>query len=55
MKKPDTGAEMLGMSRLCTLIGTYQPPRKSIPVGWRDGSVVKNTHCSPEGPEFKFQ
>jgi hypothetical protein len=23
--------------------------------GWRDGSVVKNTDCSSEGPEFKFQ
>jgi hypothetical protein len=23
--------------------------------GWRDGSVVKSTDCSSEGPEFKFQ
>jgi hypothetical protein len=23
--------------------------------GWRDGSVVKSTDCSPEGPEFKSQ
>ena len=23
--------------------------------GWRDGSVVKSTHCSSEGPEFKSQ
>jgi hypothetical protein len=24
-------------------------------VGWRDGSVVKSTDCSSEGPEFKSQ
>jgi len=23
--------------------------------GWRDGSVVKSTDCSPRGPEFKSQ
>jgi hypothetical protein len=23
--------------------------------GWRDGSEVKSTDCSSEGPEFKFQ
>jgi hypothetical protein len=23
--------------------------------GWRDGSVVKSTECSCEGPEFKSQ
>jgi hypothetical protein len=23
--------------------------------GWRDGSVVKSTVCSSEGPEFKSQ
>jgi hypothetical protein len=23
--------------------------------GWRDGSAVKSTDCSSEGPEFKFQ
>ena len=23
--------------------------------GWRDGSVVKSTDCSPRGPEFNFQ
>jgi hypothetical protein len=22
-------------------------------MGWRDGSVVKSTDCSSEGPEFK--
>jgi hypothetical protein len=26
-----------------------------IQPGWRDGSVVKNTDCSSEGPEFKSQ
>jgi hypothetical protein len=29
--------------------------KKIIPLGWRDGSVVKSTDCSSEGPEFKFQ
>jgi hypothetical protein len=24
-------------------------------MGWRDGSVVKSTDCSSEGPEFKSQ
>jgi hypothetical protein len=24
-------------------------------LGWRDGSVVKSTDCSSEGPEFKSQ
>jgi hypothetical protein len=24
-------------------------------LGWRDGSVVKSTECSSEGPEFKSQ
>jgi hypothetical protein len=24
-------------------------------LGWRDGSVVKNTDCSSTGPEFKSQ
>jgi hypothetical protein len=29
---------------------------KSIEVGgWRDGSAVKSTDCSSEGPEFKSQ
>jgi hypothetical protein len=23
--------------------------------GWREGSVVKSTNCSSEGPEFKSQ
>jgi hypothetical protein len=23
--------------------------------GWRDGSVIKSTYCSSEGPEFKSQ
>jgi hypothetical protein len=29
--------------------------QKSERRGWRDGSAVKNTDCSFEGPEFKFQ
>jgi hypothetical protein len=24
-------------------------------MGWRDGSVVKNTDCSSKGPEFNSQ
>jgi hypothetical protein len=24
-------------------------------TGWRDGSAVKSTDCSSEGPEFKSQ
>jgi high mobility group protein B2 len=28
---------------------------KKDPEGWRDGSAVKSTDCSSEGPEFKSQ
>jgi hypothetical protein len=28
---------------------------KSVPGGWRDGSVVKSTDCSSRGPEFNYQ
>jgi hypothetical protein len=28
---------------------------KGLVMGWRDGSVVKSTDCSSEGPEFKSQ
>jgi hypothetical protein len=28
---------------------------ESGPLGWRDGSTVKSTNCSYEGPEFKSQ
>jgi hypothetical protein len=28
---------------------------KHINRGWRDGSVVKSTDCSSEGPEFNSQ
>ena len=27
---------------------------KNSMQGWRDGSAVKSTDCSSEGPEFKF-
>jgi hypothetical protein len=27
----------------------------TLKLGWRDGSVVKSTDCSSEGPEFKSQ
>jgi hypothetical protein len=29
--------------------------RKEVWGGWQDGSVVKSTDCSSEGPEFKSQ
>jgi hypothetical protein len=29
--------------------------KKNKREGWRDGSEVKNTDCSSEGPEFKSQ
>jgi hypothetical protein len=29
--------------------------KKKKKSGWRDGSVVKSTDCSSEGPEFKSQ
>jgi hypothetical protein len=39
-----------------SLISDFQigepPPRW---LGWRDGSVVKNTDCSSRGPEFNSQ
>jgi len=28
---------------------------KIKPIGWRDGSVIKNTGCSSRGPEFNSQ
>ena len=28
---------------------------KNSDMGWREGSAVKSTDCSSEGPEFKFQ
>jgi hypothetical protein len=28
---------------------------RTLRLGWRDGSVVKSTDCSSEGPEFKSQ
>jgi hypothetical protein len=35
---------------------TKQNKTKQIKLsGWRDGSAVKSTDCSFEGPEFKFQ
>jgi hypothetical protein len=36
--------------------GVGQSFKKNISkLGWRDGSVVKSTDCSSEGPEFKSQ
>jgi hypothetical protein len=31
------------------------PKLERYKEGWRDGSVVKSTNCSSEGPEFKSQ
>jgi hypothetical protein len=33
---------------------TKQNKTKNL-TGWRDGSVVKSTGCSPRGPEFNSQ
>jgi hypothetical protein len=30
-------------------------PKQNTKLGWRDGSEVKSTNCSSEGPEFKSQ
>ncbi len=30
-------------------------PKIEQHLGWRDGSEVKSTDCSSEGPEFKAQ
>jgi len=37
-----------------TKVCTTTPGLRSL-MGWRDGSVVKSTDCSPRGPEFKSQ
>jgi hypothetical protein len=29
--------------------------KQNSKLGWRDGSVIKNTDCSSRGPEFNFQ
>jgi hypothetical protein len=29
--------------------------KEELRQGWREGSAVKNTDCSSEGPEFKSQ
>jgi hypothetical protein len=29
--------------------------KKKLRLGWRDGSAVKSTDCSSEGPEFNSQ
>ena len=29
--------------------------KNGVPGGWRDGSVVRSTQCSSEGPEFNSQ
>jgi hypothetical protein len=34
---------------------TEKPCLKKQKQGWRDGSAVKSTDCSSEGPEFKSQ
>jgi hypothetical protein len=42
------------------VIFTQVERKEKVPIiqvilGWRDGSVVKNTDCSSRGPEFKSQ
>jgi hypothetical protein len=37
------------------LPGVVQPLFYLVKQDWRDGSVVKSTDCSSEGPEFKSQ
>jgi hypothetical protein len=37
------------------IINKYLKKKKKEKLGWRDGSVVKNTDCSSRGPEFKSQ
>ena len=32
---------------------TYNQKFKKEYKGWRDGSAVRSTYCSSEGPEFK--
>jgi hypothetical protein len=44
---------MQGLS-LSHLIAKSLTSTEKMP-GWRDGSVVKSTDCSSEGPEFKSQ
>lgn len=48
----------LDVSRYCQdaggpLIRSFSP--QSADRGWRDGSAVQSTGCSPRGPEFNFQ
>jgi hypothetical protein len=35
--------------------GERERKKKEGKRGWRDGSVVKSTNCSSEGPEFQSQ
>ena len=39
---------------LCYIL-KYLARNENDLLGWRDGSVVKSTDCSSEGPEFKSQ
>jgi hypothetical protein len=46
----------LGYAVALVLGGYHQKQAvKKKGEGWRDGSAVKSTGCSSEGPEFKFQ
>jgi hypothetical protein len=39
----------------CLIKQTNKQTNNTLLLGWRDGSVVKSTDCSTEGPEFKSQ
>jgi hypothetical protein len=43
------------MHTLQTVKRKRKKEEKEVIRGWRDGSVVKSTDCSSEGPEFKSQ
>ena len=40
------------VSTYCVPGGVRVSAFTTVLLGWRDGSVVKSTDCSPKGPEF---
>jgi hypothetical protein len=49
------GEETGRQTGLFLYIHMYQAGYKRLLMGWRDGSAVKSTDCSYEGPEFNSQ
>jgi hypothetical protein len=45
----------LGIPTLEKVVSCTKAVYRNLDSGWRDGSVVKSTNCSSEGPEFKSQ